>query len=89
MRLCFPLPTPYGYKLILQLSFCTLLAFPKSSLKLSIFCFKELTSIYANILGQKKVLTKDEFICHRTGLEHQHGHHLIFMKHQYGCRNVM
>ena len=63
--------------------------FSQKFTKVVFFCFKELTSIYANILGQKKVLTKDEFICHRTGLEHQRDRQFISMKHQYDCHNVM
>ena len=47
--------------------------------------FTHVTSIYANLLEQKKAL----FNSLRIDLEHQHGRRFIVLEHQYGRCDVM
>ena len=50
-----------------------------------------MTSIYANLLEQKKALVniRKQFNSHKIGLEYQHGRRFIVLEQQYGRRDVM
>ena len=50
-----------------------------------------MTSIYANLLEQKKAFVniRKQFNSHKIGLEYQHGRRFIVLEQQYGRRDVM
>ena len=48
-----------------------------------------MTSIYANVLEQKKVFTEEKSQLPEICLEHQRGRRFIVLKRQYGRRDVM
>ena len=50
-----------------------------------------MTSIYANLLEQKKALVniRKQFNSHKIGLEYEHGRRFIVLEQQYGRRDVM
>ena len=50
-----------------------------------------MTSIYANLLEQKKAFVniRKQFNSHKIGLEYQHGRRFIVLEQQYGRRVVM
>ena len=50
-----------------------------------------MTSIYANLLEQKKALVniRKQFNSYKIGLEYQHGRRFIVLEQQYGRRDVM
>ena len=48
-----------------------------------------MTSIYANVLEQKKVFTEEKSQLPEICLEHQRGRRFIVLEHQYGRRDVL
>ena len=50
-----------------------------------------MTSIYANLLEQKKALVniRKQFNSHKIGLEYQHGRRFIVLEQLYRRRDVM
>ena len=58
--------------------------------KYCIECFHSRGQHLCKCFGTKEIICiRKEFISHRTGLGHQHGHRFIVLGHQYGRRDVM
>ena len=85
---------PVGVKLFsyANASFCTIKLHKcwQREWKYCIECFHSRGQHLCKCFGTKEIICiRKEFISHRTGLGHQHGHRFIVLGHQYGRRDVM